>query len=119
MEEKLAELYTFMESIRELKPEFVDGIIGSADVIFESSQPKSKTRPNPVFDANDPDVLDDKDHFPLGDVDQARNALARVNQYDETPKWWKGTSLADMKKKVADAVKKEFPSIEVTDESYN
>jgi len=77
---------------------------------------KAQHRPNPVFDANHPKVNDDKDHFPLGDANQARNALARANQYGSAPKWWNGT-LEELKNAVARKVKKEFPSIEVSKES--
>lgn len=78
---------------------------------------EKKQRLNPVFPADDKQVLDGKSHFPLGSVAQARNALARANQYDASPKWFKGT-LKELKKRVADTVKKEFPSIEVSEESY-
>lgn len=77
---------------------------------------KAQNRPNPVFDAKHPKVNDDKDHFPLGDADQARNALARANQYSAAPKWWNGT-LQELKNAVARKVKSEFPSIEVSKES--
>jgi len=79
------------------------------------ADPKAKVRnkPNPVFDAKSKSVKDSKDHFPLGNANQARNALARANQFSSVPKWYRGT-LKGLKTAVARAVKKEYPSIEVT-----
>lgn len=68
-----------------------------------------------VFPAEDSKVKDNKDHFPINDKKQGRNALARVNQYDSVPKWYDGT-LEEVKDKVAKAVKKKFSSIEVSEE---
>jgi len=89
-------------------------------VISEKKEknPKAKVRnkPNPVFDAKSKSVKDDKDHFPLGSAAQARNALARANQYSSVPKWYKGT-LKGLKTAVARAVKKAYPSIEVTEKA--
>jgi len=56
---------------------------------------------------------DKKDHFPINNANQARNALARVNQYKKAPTWWKG-SLESLQKKVRSAVKKKYPKINVT-----
>jgi len=88
------------------------------DEADNQKDPKAKVRnkPNPVFDAKSSKVKDDKDHFPLGNVNQARNALARANGYKRKPTWYTG-SLSELKKSVASAVKKEYPSIEVTDKS--
>jgi len=88
--------------------------------LFEEGEkdPKAKVRnkPNPVFDAKSPKVNDDKDHFPLGSAAQARNALARANQYSSAPAWYNGP-LGDLKAAVARAVKKAYPSIEVTEKA--
>lgn len=78
---------------------------------------KGRSRPNPIFDSTSSKVLDGKDHFPINDIGRARNALARVNQYSEAPAWYKG-SLEDLKKTVVNAVKRAYPSIEVSEESY-
>jgi hypothetical protein len=84
----------------------------------EKKDPKAKVRnrPNPVFDATSSLVNDDKDHFPLGSIKQGRNALARANGYKRKPTWFTGT-LEELKKKVASAVKREYPSIEVTEKA--
>ena len=68
-----------------------------------------------VFPAEDNKVKDDKDHFPINDKKQGRNALARVQQYDSVPKWYDG-SLDEVVDRVYKAVEKKFPSIEVADE---
>lgn len=88
----------------------VDGVIKSL------AEAKSRTRPSPVFDSTHPKVKDNKDHFPLGDADQARNALARANQYSSAPDWW-GGSLEELVNAVVRKVKKEFPSIDVSKSS--
>ena len=74
---------------------------------------KLRNRGDVVFPADSPKVVDDKDHFPINNKNQARNALARVNQYSAAPKWYKG-SLDSLVKKVAAAVKKKYKGIEVT-----
>lgn len=109
----------FLQSMKEYNEPLIECIEEAYNVIFEGKEPAIRTRPNPVFDSTDADVNDNKDHFPLGSVNQARNALARVNQYSSVPSWYNGKSLKTMKAKVARAVKKHYPSIEVTEESYN
>lgn len=87
----------------------------SEEVDEEKKDPKAKVRSRGdcVFPAESNAVKDDKDHFPINDEGQARNALSRVNQYDSAPAWYSG-DLSTMKKKVASAVRKKYPSIEVT-----
>jgi hypothetical protein len=72
-----------------------------------------RNRGKVVFSANNKNVKDDKDHFPINDVKQARNALARVAQYKSVPTWYKG-NLEDIKNRVKNAVKRNYPSIEIT-----
>jgi len=90
------------------------------DEADQKKDPKAKVRnkPNPVFDATSSLVKDDKDHFPLGSESQARNALAQANKYKRVPRWFTGT-LKELKAKVANAVKREYPSIEVTDKAID
>lgn len=66
-----------------------------------------------VFPAEHPKVKDDKDHFPITSKAQAKNALARANQYSKAPEWYKGT-LESLVNSVARAVHKHYPSIEVS-----
>lgn len=77
---------------------------------------KVRNRPSPVFDATHPKVNDDKDHFPLGTEAQARNALARANQFKSKPSWWNG-SLEQLVSAVAKAVHKKYPGIEIDKET--
>lgn len=79
--------------------------------------PRRKDRPAPIFPKESPKVLDGRDHFPIPDLAHARNALARVNQYDRVPPWYDGT-LKELKQKVVKAVKEKFPSIEIDEEKF-
>jgi len=74
-----------------------------------------RNRGNCVFPAEDSQVNDNEDHFPINDKAQARNALARANQYDSSPDWFDGT-LKELKERVVKAVEDEYPSIEVDEE---
>lgn len=76
--------------------------------------PKAEVRnkPDAIFGDKHPKVKDSKDHFPIDTIGRARNALARVQQFDSAPPWWKG-SLEELKNAVSRAVKKKYPSINV------
>lgn len=80
--------------------------------------PKAKVRSRGkcVFPAEHPKVKDEKDHFPINDAGQARNALSRANQYSSAPKWWKG-SLKELVGAVHRAVTKHYKNINVTEDS--
>lgn len=75
---------------------------------------KVRNRGTVVFPASS--SKDDKDHFPINDADQARNALGRASQYDKAPDWYSG-SLQSLVSKVRSAVKSKYPSIETTEKS--
>lgn len=77
---------------------------------------KVRNRPAAIFDSTHAKVKDNKDHFPINTIDRARNALARVNQYDKAPSWWDG-SLKSLKDAVVKAVKRKYPSIKVSKKS--
>lgn len=72
-----------------------------------------RNRGKVVFPAESKNVNDYKDHFPINDADQARNALARVAQYSSVPSWYDG-SLEELQQKVRKEVKKAYPDIEVS-----
>jgi hypothetical protein len=76
-------------------------------------QAKVRNRGNVVFPANSKKVKDNKDHFPINDADQARNALSRVAQYDTVPPWYDGT-LSELQAAVRNAVSRKFKGIQVT-----
>lgn len=75
-----------------------------------------RNRGDVVFAAEDDDVKDKKDHFPINSKDQAINALARASQYDSAPDWYKG-SLKSLVMKVRKAVEDKYPSIDLSPKS--
>jgi len=68
--------------------EAVDSIV---DEIVTAKTVKKRSRGTCVFQSTHPKVKDNKDHFPMNDLAQAANALARVMQYDSVPSWYDGT----------------------------
>ncbi len=74
---------------------------------------KKRHRGDVVFPHESPKVKDDKDHFPINSVSQARNAIARANQYDKSPDWYKG-SLKQLLNAVVKAVQKKYKSIDIS-----
>jgi hypothetical protein len=90
-----------------------EALVAEAKKKKSKLDPKAKvrTKPSPVVPAER--AKDKKDHFPLGSLNQARNALARVMQYDKVPPWYKG-SLKSLQEAVRRAVKRKYPSIEVS-----
>lgn len=53
---------------------------------------------------------DHKDHFPINDADQARNALSQVGKYTSAPSWYSG-SLEGLKALISRKVHAKYPSI--------
>jgi len=51
-------------------------------------EPKVRSRGKVVFPAEHPSVLDNKDHYPINNANQARNALGRASQHDKKPSWY-------------------------------
>lgn len=80
--------------------------------------PKAATRNrgDVVFPAESPKVKDDKDHFPINTAGQARNAIARGNQFSSAPDWYKG-SAQDLVNAIIRAVKKKYPDMEISKEA--
>lgn len=74
---------------------------------------KIRNRGDVVFPANSKKVKDNKDHFPINNADQARNALSRVAQYSSVPPWYSGT-LQELQAAVRNAVSRKYKNIEVT-----
>jgi len=74
---------------------------------------KKRNRGDVVFPYESGKVTDNKDHFPINNPNQARNALARANQYDKSPEWYKG-SLDQLIKAVTRAVHKKYPDIKIS-----
>lgn len=85
---------------------------------MKKKNPKARVRNrgDVVFPAESKSVKDDKDHFPINSKSQAQNALARANQYKSSPSWYTG-SLENLVKKVASAVHKKYPGIEISEKA--
>lgn len=74
--------------------------------------PKAKVRNRGTVCVSAEKAKDKKDHFPINNEAQARNALARVHQYNKVPSWYKG-SLPGLQALVARKVKTKYPKIDV------
>lgn len=72
--------------------------------------PKAKVRNRGTACVPAEQAKDKKDHFPINDEAQARNALARVHQYSSVPSWYKG-SLKGLQDLVSRKVHSKYPSI--------
>lgn len=72
--------------------------------------PKAKSRNRGIVCVPAESAKDKKDHFPINDEGQARNALARVQQFSAAPPWYKG-SLEGLKALVSRKVHSKYPSI--------
>lgn len=83
-----------------------------------SAKTKVKGRSTAIFPADSSKVLDEKEHFPINSENQARNALARVNQYKKVPSWYKG-SLQSLVDTVARKVHSKYKGIEISEKSTN
>tara|TARA_R110000824_G_scaffold101711_2_gene241580 strand:- start:1193 stop:1528 length:336 start_codon:yes stop_codon:yes gene_type:complete len=82
----------------------------------KDSKAKVRNRGTVVFPAESQKVKDDKDHFPINNIDQARNALGRASQYKSVPSWYDG-SLDSLVKKIQSRVKEKYSSIDTTEAS--
>jgi hypothetical protein len=89
-----------------------------AEKIAAKQKIKARNRGTCVFPAEHPKVKDNKDHFPINSESQARNALARANQYSSAPEWYNG-SLENLVNAVARKVHGKYPGIKVTEKSKN
>lgn len=94
----------------------VDEVLTAVAAKKPKAKAKVRSKGKVVFDSTHPKVKDNKDHFPINSVAQARNALARANQFSKTPEWFKGT-LKEFVNSVVKAVKKHYPSIEVSEKA--
>jgi hypothetical protein len=72
--------------------------------------PKAKVRNRGTVCVPAESAKDKKDHFPINDEGQARNALARVHQYSSAPAWYKG-SLKSLQELVSRKVHSKYKGI--------
>lgn len=89
-----------------------DALVKEAAKKSKKVDPKAKVRNRGTVCVPAERAKDKKDHFPINDADQARNALARVHQYSKSPEWWTG-SLKGLQDLVARKVKAKYPKIDV------
>jgi hypothetical protein len=76
--------------------------------------PKAKVRNRGTVCVPASSAKDKKDHFPINNEDQARNALARVHQYDKVPSWYSG-SLKSLQELVSRKVHSKYKGIGKSD----
>lgn len=88
-----------------------EGAIAMA--VKKDPKAKVRNRGDVVFPADSKNVTDDKDHFSINNIAQARNALARVAQYSALPNWATGLTLKELQNRVRNAVKNKYPKIKV------
>lgn len=89
----------------------VDSLVATAKKKEKKKlDPKAKVRNRGTVCVPAESAKDKKDHFPINDEDQARNALARVHQYSSAPEWYKG-SLKGLQDLVSRKVHSKYPSI--------
>ena len=99
-----------MKKNAEILKEIVDRVCEPVVTAAKKKRLKKTTRGDCVFQSTSPSVTDNKDHYPINSLAQARNALARVMQHDGSPSWYKG-SLAGLQKAVKRAVYAKYPGL--------
>jgi hypothetical protein len=72
--------------------------------------PKAKVRNRGTVCVPASSAKDKKDHFPINNEAQARNALARVHQYSKAPPWYSG-SLKSLQELVSRKVHSKYKGI--------
>jgi hypothetical protein len=111
---QLQQLSNFLPQLQEMSQQFASK---GSYIIKVAGKYEDVPKDEIVF----PPTEDDEDgHFPIDTEKRARAALTYVNQYDSVPKWAKDRgvdSLEALVKKVANAVEKKYPDIEVSEEA--
>jgi hypothetical protein len=87
-----------------------DSLVVTAKKKEKKVDPKAKVRNRGTVCVPAESAKDKKDHFPINDEGQARNALARVHQYSSAPEWYKG-SLKGLQDLVSRKVHSKYPGI--------
>jgi len=112
---KLNKINENLNNDYELSEDHEDNMDESLTEAEHKHDPKAhlRNRGDVVFPAGSSKVSDDKDHFPCNNINQARNAIARANQYSTVPSWYKG-SLKELVSKVVSHVRRKYPDIEIS-----
>src|SRR5208283_574997 len=87
-----------------------DAVKTAAKKTKKKLDPKAKVRNRGNVCVPAESAKDKKDHFPINDEAQARNALARVHQYSSVPSWYSG-SLKGLQNAVSRKVHSKYPGI--------
>jgi hypothetical protein len=92
----------------------VKSFVAEAKKKEKKLDPKAKVRNRGTVCVPAASAKDKQDHFPINDEGQARNALARVQQFKSVPEWYKG-SLEGLKALVSRKVHSKYPKIGKSD----
>jgi uncharacterized membrane protein YgaE (UPF0421/DUF939 family) len=98
---------SILDNSVEVEEEVLEKLDTKADV---------RNRSKVIFDYDDYDVIDKKQHFELNTIEQGRNALSRLFAFihkGEVPTWYSG-GLKKFKNKIIREVHKSYPSIKIT-----
>jgi len=88
-------------------------IASSEKLTKEASKEEKKaesSKEKVVFASSNPKVKDGKHHYPINNAKQATDALIRMAEYKEVPKWFDGT-LEELKASIYAAVKSTYPKV--------
>lgn len=86
------------------------------DLFADQFEKLAVDRGDCIFPANSGKNKSSKDRFPINNEAQARNALARVNQYSSAPDWYNG-DLQSLVNTVARKVHEKFKGIKESSKS--
>ena len=103
-----SELIIIASNFEKIATESLEKVAAKKDK--KKLDPKAEVRNRGTVCVPAESAKDKKDHFPINDEDQARNALARVHQYSSAPSWYKG-SLKGLQDLVSRKVHSKYPSI--------
>lgn len=106
------QLLSLAEQYEELAVEALEATAAKKEK--KKLDPKAKVRNRGTVCVPAESAKDKKDHFPINDEDQARNALARVHQYSSAPSWYSG-SLKGLQDAVSRKVHSKYPGIGKSD----
>jgi hypothetical protein len=109
------QLLTMASTFEELSSEALIASAKAKDKRKLDPRAGVRTRGKVVFPAESSNVKDKKDHYPINDADQARNAWARAHQTGgKAPSWYKG-SYSGFISAIRSKIKSAYPSIELSE----
>lgn len=93
-----------------------DFLLQAAEQFRKTAEAKVRSRGTCVFPAEHSLVMDNRDHYPINNIGQGRNAIARANQMTSKPEWYKG-SLESFVHAIVRHVHSKFPDIEISEKA--